>query len=447
MRLGVLACADEDQHLLQQVAIRLNIVLISFHGLPEALSGNIDALFVGCSGDASAHDPLEAVRKATIPVVFVSSSSDLRRKALAAGASDTLIPPLDAREIEAEISSLDSAEGPAESFQRAAFEKATKELLVGISPAFKKCVDELRKVAFAGDHNVLILGETGTGKEVFARALHRCSNRSSEPFLGVNCAALPEGLVESELFGSRKGAFSTAENKMGQFEAVSAGTLLLDEIGELPMSVQPKLLRAIQEREFLPLGGVGVVRFHGRLIAATLVDLGDAGSKGRFRTDLAARLDQLRIRLPPLRHRREDIPLLARHILRAKAPGRPLEISFSTMRMLEEADYPENIRQLENVLIKAIAEASPSTTILPRHLPRELFEPRKTVVPGAVWKVDETLPYAEARDQAQVEVDRVFLGHALQEHNHKIIEAAPALGIDRKTFGVRWKRATGKEVE
>jgi two-component system response regulator AtoC len=273
------------------------------------------------------------------------------------------------------------------------------------------------------------------------------SHRASEPFRGVNCAAIPELLLESELFGSRKGAFSGAENLEGQFEAVKAGTLLLDEIGEMPLMLQAKLLRVVQEREYQPLGSSKVIPFNARLVAATLIDPHGAISAGKFRADLAERLDQFRIVLPPLRERREDILPLALHFLRARSQGRPLEISVSAVRMLEDADYPGNIRELENTMIKAIAEAAPGTIILPQHLPRDLFLPRTAAVPNAAWKIDESLKYANAREQAPIEVDHIYLGRFLRENDNNKTEAAKAAEIDRKTFTERWKRAARIEEE
>jgi len=448
MRIGVLDCSDDDCRQITEVAESIGASVIVYRELPSAINAGADGLFVSWRADASVHTPLEAIRLSRAPVVILLDrySPELRLKAFVAGAHDVLCSPVDPSELLAEIQSLSSDEPPAEAVRRAEFELIVEKLFVGVSISFKRCVEQLRKATLV-DANVLLLGERGTGKEVFARALHRASHRSSEPFRGVNCAAIPEHLLESELFGSRKGAFSGAENLVGQFEAVGAGTLLLDEIGEMPFALQAKFLRVVQEREFQPLGSSKLLAFMARLVAATLVDPREAVSRGRFRADLIERLDQFRIVLPPLRERREDISLLARHFLRARSQGRPLEISVSAMRMLEEADFPGNIRELENTIIKAIAEAAPGTNILPQHLPRDLYRTRPVMVAADIWRIDESLKYSDAREQAAIEVDRIYLGRFLHENQNNKTEAAKAAHIDRKTFWDRWKRAGGKDEE
>jgi len=208
-----------------------------------------------------------------------------------------------------------------------------------------------------------------------------------------------------------------------------------------------KLLRAIEAREFQRMGENVNRAFSGRLVAATLVDLAEAVKQKTFRPDLEQRLDQFRIVLPALRERREDIPILANHFLQRRARGRPLEISNSAMEILMEADFPGNLRQLDNTILKAVASAHPRVVILPQHLPREIFD---EVSPGSAavkqWVIDDSLTYATARERAPVEVDRIYLGRWMNEFRGNKSEAARAAGIDRKTFAERWKQVVGEEA-
>jgi DNA-binding NtrC family response regulator len=223
------------------------------------------------------------------------------------------------------------------------------------------------KVAPTGS-TVLILGESGTGKEVMARFLHRRSGREAEPFLAINCAALPENLLESELFGHKKGAFTGADaDKKGLFVEAGRGTLFLDEVGELPLTLQAKLLRALQEKEVRPVGGVRDLPVHARIVAATNQDLRDMAVMGRFREDLYYRLAVFPLTMTPLRERREDILPLARHFLGRFRPGHP-GFSPAAVRKLEAYSWPGNVRELENWIEYAVVLA-PDVRIEPDHLP------------------------------------------------------------------------------
>ena len=229
--------------------------------------------------------------------------------------------------------------------------------LVGGSLAMAELAGLIAKAAGANS-TVLIQGESGTGKELVARAIHRSSPRSAGPFVAVNCAALPESLVESELFGHEKGAFTGAvSQKKGSFELATRGTLFLDEIGELPLGAQVKLLRALQEREIQRVGGTQPVRLDVRLIAATNRDLEAAAANNEFREDLYHRLNVICCRTPALRERREDILVLARHFTFgfARAAGRSVRgISDAAGRLLENYDWPGNVRELQNVIERAV---------------------------------------------------------------------------------------------
>ena len=248
--------------------------------------------------------------------------------------------------------------------------------MVGRSPAIRRVCAFIGRVA-ATNATVLIHGESGTGKELVARAIHNNSRRASGQFVAINCAALPLNLLESELFGHVRGAFTGAiTEKKGKLELADGGTLFLDEIGELPLSLQAKLLRALQEREFERVGGTRCVRVNLRIVTATNIDLRDAVSRGAFRKDLYFRLDVVSLRMPPLRERREDIPLLVAHFARnhAAQQGRRLEgVSADAMALLHKYDWPGNIRELQNAVERAVVLGT-SDTLQAHDLPEEIAQ-------------------------------------------------------------------------
>jgi DNA-binding NtrC family response regulator len=231
--------------------------------------------------------------------------------------------------------------------------------LIGRSPRFRTLVEVARRAAKT-EADVLIEAESGTGKEVLARFIHHASPRCNGPFIAVNCAAFPETLLESELFGHVRGAFTGAmTSKPGRFELAQGGTLLLDEISEMPLSLQPKLLRVLQEREVDRLGDTRSVRIDVRVIATTNRRLRDAAQQGSFRSDLYYRLNVIPLVLPPLRERREDIPELAEHFVRQySAGGREVTLSVELLERLQQHDWPGNIRELENLIRRVLALSS-----------------------------------------------------------------------------------------
>ncbi len=239
-------------------------------------------------------------------------------------------------------------------------------------------LEQVKRVA-PTNATALILGETGTGKELIARAIHSSSTRAKMPFIKINCAALPPGLVESELFGHERGAFSGAiQRRVGRFELAQGGTIFLDEVGEIPADVQVKLLRVLQEREFERVGGSQTIKSDVRVVAATNRDLQEAMRNGEFRSDLFFRLNVFPITLPPLRERTDDIPLLVQFFVQKYGPligRRPDTIDLKTMERLVEYPWPGNIRELENIIERALILAdstvlSISTEILPIPLPK-----------------------------------------------------------------------------
>jgi transcriptional regulator with GAF, ATPase, and Fis domain len=233
--------------------------------------------------------------------------------------------------------------------------------IVGNSAALRRVLEMVRIVAPA-DATVLIQGETGTGKELIAEAIHKCSDRSKGPFVKVNCAAIPAGLLESELFGHERGAYTGAVSRsIGRFERSHRGTLFLDEIGDLPLELQPKILRAIQERQFERLGGAATIHTDVRVICATHQNLVEMIDNRQFRADLFYRLSVFPIELPPLRERREDIPLLVRDFVQkfANQQGKAIEtIPSGVMAALEAHDWPGNIRELQNVIERGVIMTS-----------------------------------------------------------------------------------------
>jgi transcriptional regulator with GAF, ATPase, and Fis domain len=231
------------------------------------------------------------------------------------------------------------------------------EEIVGTSPSLRAVLSRVSKVA-PTDSTVLITGETGTGKELIARAVHRRSDRSSRPFVSVNCAAIPRDLLASELFGHEKGAFTGAiQRRIGRFELAEGGTLFLDEIGELPAETQIALLRVLQEREFERVGGIGSIRTNVRVIAATNRDLQAAIAAGTFRSDLFYRLNVFPIEVPPLRERREDIPVLVGYFIDrfARKAGKSIRsVDKMTMESLQSYPWPGNIRELQNIIERSV---------------------------------------------------------------------------------------------
>ncbi|RYZ93949.1 MAG: sigma-54-dependent Fis family transcriptional regulator, partial [Proteobacteria bacterium] len=247
--------------------------------------------------------------------------------------------------------------------------------IVGNSPAMQVVFDLVQRVSTTKT-NIMILGESGTGKELVAHAIHRNGADASSPFVVINCAAVPETLFESELFGYKRGAFTGAvADKKGIFEQANGGTLFLDEVGDIPLSVQVKLLRAIQQRSFRAVGGLEDVTVDVRIICATNKNLEEMVAKGEFREDLFYRLNVIQIRMPSLRERPEDITLLSEHFLRkfSVAMGKPLKgIAKEAARMLQGYQFPGNVRELENIMERAVALENQSI-VLPESLPQKLL--------------------------------------------------------------------------
>jgi two-component system response regulator HydG len=295
----------------------------------------------------------------------------------------------------------------------------------GSAPRFIEVL-ELAETVAATESTVLISGESGTGKEIVARYIHSLSDRSDGPFLSINCGALPESLLESELFGHVKGSFTGAvRDRDGLLVAAARGTFFLDEIGEMSAATQVKLLRAIQEREIIPVGSTTAIPVDVRIVAATNRDLEEEITRGAFRSDLYYRLNVIQLHMPPLRERREDIPLLAKHFLRRAGGEEPdaLTLTDEAMAVLCDYDWPGNVRELENALERAVV-VSPTPEISPDAFPdrvRETPTPRLAAV---------DLP---ANPTMEV-VERAYILWVLQSEGGNKTRAAEVLGIDPSTL-------------
>ncbi len=304
--------------------------------------------------------------------------------------------------------------------QRLMTEITLDRTLVGESARMKDVFQFLARVA-PSDATVLIGGESGTGKELAARAIHRKSPRAAKPFVAINCAAIPENLLESELFGYEKGAFTGAvSQKKGRLEVADGGVLFLDEIGELAPSLQVKLLRVLQEREFERVGGNRPIHVDIRLIAATNRDLDEAARKGEFRQDLYFRLNVVSLTMPPLRERKDDIPMLVSFLVEKhckKCGAKPKPLSREALACLLNYDWPGNVRELENVIERALVLGS-SEDILPEDLPENLLE--RDPAPG----VGEAKYHAAVKD-----LKKRLIQNALEEARGNCTEAAKALGV------------------
>jgi transcriptional regulator with GAF, ATPase, and Fis domain len=312
------------------------------------------------------------------------------------------------------------------------------EDLIGASPEMMRIIELIRMVG-PRRATVLISGETGTGKELAARALHLAGPRRHRPLVALNCSALPEDLLEAELFGHVKGAFTGAiQNRIGRFEQAQGGTLFLDEIGELPLELQAKLLRVLQEREIQRLGSSDTIRLDVRVIAASNRDLGEAARKGRFREDLYYRLNVVPIEMPPLRRRPQDIPLLARHFAEkvCRLEDLPLKtISAPALEILAGYSWPGNVRQLENSVEMAVA-LSDTRPVLDRSdfpLPRTASTDKAETPEPVISLPDDGLDF----DETLAFIERSILEQALRKTRGNKQAAADMLRLKRTTLSAK----------
>lgn len=309
------------------------------------------------------------------------------------------------------------------------------ENIIGSSDAIQNIFSVISRIA-PTDASVFISGESGTGKELIARAIHSNSRRSDRPFMAINCAALPDQLLESELFGYEKGSFTGAEVRhRGLLEATSGGTFLLDEISEMSIELQAKLLRVIQERKIRRVGGEVEIPVDLRLISATNRDPEQAVKDGLLRQDLFFRLNVIPLRVPPLRARREDIVPLVQHFFRRYAEEydrRDVRLSPETLRALENYEWPGNVRELQNVVECIVSLSGPGQTVHLRDLPKEISAPNGRVISRLSVGADR--PFHEAKAEAISVFEREYLRDLLARNAGNISRAARQAGMDRKTI-------------
>ncbi|MCB9645633.1 MAG: sigma-54-dependent Fis family transcriptional regulator [Deltaproteobacteria bacterium] len=383
-----------------------------------------------------------------VPVVMLTAHGtvDTAVTAMKLGAFDYLTKPFDSDELRLVIR---KAAASAEISAREASEAGPGRFgIIGVSAVLQEVFKTIEKVA-PSPSTVLVTGESGTGKELVARALHAESPRRDKPFIRINCAAIPRELIESELFGYEKGAFTGAVSaKPGRFELADEGTLFLDEIGEIPLEMQVKLLRALQESEFERVGGVTTTKVDVRLVAATNQDLAAEVKAGRFREDLFYRLNVVPIVLPPLRERREDIPLLVEHF-RTKYNdrlGKKVErVDADAIRLLCAYAWPGNIRELENVMERAVLFAE-EAEVTPDELPEQIrgkdSEPPTPSTPPTTMDLMPAGPVGPLKEIVRLHTETVekdLIRRALEETGGNVTKAARRLEISRKSLQNKMK--------
>lgn len=377
---------------------------------------------------------LQTEKLTNAPVIVISAFGESSKmiEAMRLGAFDYVTKPLDISEILATLNRAIEAGRLSAEHEKSSAAVNEKPLdqpeneIIGTSRTMRDVFKQIGKLA-ATDATVLIAGESGTGKELVARSIHGHSARANKPFVAVNCGALPENLLESELFGHERGAFTGAERqRKGRFETAHGGTLFLDEIGELPLSAQVKLLRALQERRFERVGGMDTIAVDVRVIAATNRDLRREIEAGNFREDLFYRLAVIELYLPPLRTRIADIPILAEHFLEKTIAKHRLPNKFlseSAVRVLLDYNFRGNVRELENIIERA-AVITNSEIILPENL--FLSSPENPeILASKSWL---NLPFHEA----VAALERELITQALSQTKGNRSEAAKLLGINRR---------------
>jgi two-component system response regulator PilR (NtrC family) len=358
------------------------------------------------------------------------------------GAYDYIAKPFNVDEVKRTVSNaLQSVRVPEDAVPRKR-EKGSLEYfegIVSVSPEMHKIFDMIPKAA-SSKANVLITGESGTGKELVARAIHNHSPRREGPFVTMNCGGVPEQLLESELFGYTKGSFTGAvSDKIGLFQAAHGGTIFMDEIGDLPLPLQVKLLRIVQEKSFKPVGGTQEIRVDVRIISATNIDIEEMVINGAFREDLFYRLNVIQIRIPPLRERKMDIPLLARHFLKkyAQESGKEIRtISSYALKMLLDYSFPGNVRELENIVERSVALET-SNIILPESLTLSRY--KNDIKKNEL--IDADIP-PEGIDltEAVGTLEKHLLRKALQKTNGEIKKAAQLLHIPYRAIRYRLEK-------
>jgi len=462
---GTILVADDDQSIrtvLDQALSRANYVVRSTSNAATlynwVLEGAGDVILTDVvMPDENGLDLLPRIKKIRpdVPVIVMSAQNTLLTaiKATERGAYDYLPKPFDLKEllqvVERALSKPKKSSRPGSPED----EEETKIPLIGRSPAMQEIYRVLARL-MGTDLTVLISGESGTGKELVARALHEYGKRKNGPFVPINMAAIPKELIESELFGHEKGAFTGADARaIGRFEQAQGGTLFLDEIGDMPVEAQTRLLRVLQQGEYTTVGGRTAIKTDVRIVAATNRDLRQFVRQGLFREDLYYRLNVVPLRLPPLRERAEDIPDLARHFLtQTQEEGLPVKsIGSDALDMLKKHKWPGNVRELEN-LVRRLA-ALYSDDVIDTSIIEQELAPQITSGVGDVNIEDENLGAAVERhlskyfaahsgylpptglyDRILREIERPLISLSLEATNGNQIKAADLLGVNRNTL-------------
>jgi DNA-binding NtrC family response regulator len=395
-------------------------------------------LDVGLPG-MSGIDVLRRFREAGSPVSIIMLTGDqtaaTATECMRAGAFYYLTKPFRPFELSSMVVSAARHALLRRQLERQDVDSSADTMLVGTSAPMRKQRAALDRLA-SQDVSILIRGESGTGKELVARALHERGTRRKHHFVALNCGAIPESLIDSELFGHSKGAFTGATaDRAGVFVEADGGTLFLDEIGDMPMGVQARLLRVLQEGEVRAVGASGVRKVDVRVIAATHVDLGAAVESGKFRQDLYYRLNVVVLTVPPLRERLDDLPLLAAHFLRKHGGKTPPSLSPETLEALTAYAWPGNVRELENALMHAIA-LHHTDIIGPESLPATITPTRvRSTIPSEVSHDDEELlPLTEAKRRASASYEKNYLVRVMERAKGSVSEAARLAGLDRTNF-------------
>src|SRR6476646_274087 len=446
---------DRVRHVLPAPAHRVEIAQTAAEGLERVAAACPDVILLDLRlPDQSGLDILRQLRRidARIPVVMVTvaRSSDSAIEALRHGAYDYLLKPIDLQKLDRVISEALKVSRlmrePAVVAETPPDEELPGEAIIGCCPGMQEAYKAIGRVADQ-TFPVLITGESGTGKEVVARAIYQHGPRAQAPFLALNCAAIPENLLESELFGHEKGAFTGADRRrIGKFEQCNGGTLFLDEIGDMPPATQAKMLRVLQEQTFERVGGNETIRTDVRLIAATHRDLKAWSEEGKFRPDLYYRLSVFTIHLPPLRERSDDQPLLIQHYVRrfSRELGRDVrQVSPEAMTRLRGYSWPGNIRELQSVLKQALLQAN-GAVLLPAFLPEPVGasgvvapSPTTAAEPDVEMFVIRQRIDSDVRDlyaETHRQVDRLLLQRVMVHTRGNLQQAALLLGIARQTL-------------
>lgn len=388
---------------------------------------------------------LQAVKgtDASIPVVVMTAYGTVETavEAMKAGASDYVLKPFSLEEMKLIVSKeldVNRLREENRSLREALGQRYEFKNIVARSRGMQEVLATVERVAMTNS-TVLLGGESGVGKDMIARAIHQHSRRASGPFVKINCTAIPENLLESELFGYEKGAFTGAvSSKPGKFELADKGTIFLDEIGDVPPSIQVKLLRVLQDREFERLGGTKTIKVDVRVVAATNQDLRAALEEGTFREDLYYRLNVVPLNLPPLRERREDIPYLIDHFVAhfARESGRPIQaVTPAAQKVLTEFHWPGNVRELENIIERAVALTGGEVIDL-ADIRLDLSPAKSAYMAGAATAVEGPGPFPpEGLTLEQFEDE--IIKEALRRANSNKSQAARLLGISRNALRYR----------